>query len=174
MLGHNVFNDFWRSGRGPHHLPFPQKNNGNHSVFNDFAGGVGPSRHLSPRQKNYRNQQVFNDLKALGGAPVAPHRSKKLWKSWCFQWFSKWGGGSCHLPNPKKNSGNLHVWMILGDRGLLAVWTHAFPQVSGGLLCGLRTYSTIWKSKKTNGFENLKIWIDLYGFGWERAEPTAA
>lgn len=84
---HNVFDDFGWLGGPPHHPPPPCKNNGNHNVFND--SGAGPSRHLSPRQKNYRNQQVFNDLKALGGAPVAPHRSKKLWNSWCFQWFSK-------------------------------------------------------------------------------------
>ena len=98
MLGHNVFNDFWRSGRGPHHLPFPQKtmeiilfsmilrvekvplsaptsaeNYGNHYVFNDFSGWTrAPVTSTSP--KNDENHDFSMLLEIGQGRPSHHHK----------------------------------------------------------------------------------------------------
>ena len=147
-------------GRGLPSPPTSPKNYGNHNVSNDFGGWAGVPT-TSP-------QVEINMLSMILGVGQGAHRLPPPQKTIGIMMFSmifEVGWGFLSPPKSQKNSGNLHVWMILGDRGLLAVWTHAFPQVSGVLLCGLRPYSTIQRSKKTNGFENLKIWIDLYGFG---------
>ena len=57
MLGHNVFNDFWRSGRGPHHLPFPEKTM--EIILFSMILRVGWDLLVTshPAKKNYRNHK---------------------------------------------------------------------------------------------------------------------
>ena len=106
MVGHNVFNDFWRSGRGPHHLPFPQKNNGHHSVFNDFKGWEGATISSHPPRKLWK-PLCFQWFFGLDKGARDLHLSKKRWKPRFFNAFGDWAGAP--IP-PPQNLWNRNVF----------------------------------------------------------------
>ena len=81
MVEHNVFNDLWGSGRGPHHLPFPEKTM--EIILFSMISGLGRGPGTSHLPKNNRNHAVFNDFGDALGIPMTPHRAKKLLKSVC-------------------------------------------------------------------------------------------